>query len=62
MKSLEELIDDVTTKGGVIVSSNECKASEITAAQVCNRYHAIADGTGLVRRPKTWLEQIYAEQ
>ena len=51
-----ELISDLASKGGAIVSSNECSEIEITDARITGRFVALPDGLGFVRRTKEWLD------
>jgi hypothetical protein len=51
-----ELINDLLTKGGAIVGSQHCTLLEIADAKVTNRFCILADGCGLVRRTKDWLD------
>lgn len=50
----QQLIQQIVTDGGAIVSSNDCSEMEISVAQSVGRF-AAEDGFGFVRRPKEWL-------
>lgn len=54
-RTMEQMFDDLVKEGGAIVSSGDCSAGEITAAQGCHRFCVRDDGMGFVRRPKNWL-------
>lgn len=55
MKTITQLVKDLASKGGAIVSTNDCSEIEITDAQSTNRF-ARASSLGFVRRTKEWLE------
>jgi hypothetical protein len=51
----KELIDQLVTEGGAIVSSGDCSEIEITNAQATGRFAVREDALGFVRRTKEWL-------
>jgi len=51
----EELINQLASKGGAIVSSNDCSELEIADAQATGRFAVDEEGLGFVRRTKEWL-------
>jgi len=50
-----QLLDQVTVKGGAIVSSGDCSEMEIADARANGRFAVMDDGQGFVRRTKDWL-------
>ena len=50
-----QLIDQLVTQGGAIVSSGECSEMEIANAQATGRFSVRDDGMGFVRRTSEWL-------
>lgn len=50
-----QLIDQLVTDGGAIVSSGDCSEIEIANAQATGRFSVRDDGMGFVRRSKEWL-------
>ena len=50
-----QLINQLVTEGGAIVSSGECSEMEISNAQATGRFAVRDDGMGFVRRSKEWL-------
>lgn len=50
-----QLIDQLVTEGGAIVSSVECSEIEIANAQATGRFSVREDGMGFVRRTSEWL-------
>jgi hypothetical protein len=54
--TINELIFELVSKGGAIVSTTDCSNHEIVNAQVNGRFAVTDDGLGFVRRPKEWLE------
>ena len=50
-----QLLGQLITDGGAIVSSNECSEIEIANAQATGRFMVRDDGMGFVRRSKEWL-------
>jgi len=50
-----QLIDQLVTDGGAIVSSGECSEMEIADAQATGRFSVREDGMGFVRRYAEWL-------
>lgn len=50
-----QLIDQLVTEGGAIVSSGDCSEMEIANAQATGRFSVREDGMGFVRRSKEWL-------
>jgi hypothetical protein len=58
-----QLIDQLVTEGGAIVSSGECSEMEIADAQATGRFSVREDGMGFVRRYAEWLAlQLEREQ
>lgn len=57
-KTPSELIADLVSEGGAIVSSGDCHEMEIAFAQACGRFAVDDDGMGFVRRPKDWLDMV----
>lgn len=53
--TIDQLIDQLVTEGGAIVSSGECSEMEIADAQATGRFSVREDGTGFVRRYAEWL-------
>ncbi len=56
MKTTEELLLDLGTKGGAIVSSEACSVMEIAHAQAAGRFAVNAQGYGYLRRTREWLD------
>lgn len=54
MKTLEQLTNDLVTKGGAIVCSQTCSEYEIHWARACGDM-AVFDGIGFIRRSKEWV-------
>jgi hypothetical protein len=50
-----QLIDQLVTDGGAIVSSGDCSEIEIANAKATGRFSVRDDGMGFVRRSKEWL-------
>ena len=50
-----QLLGQLITDGGAIVSSNECSEMEIANAQATGRFAVDAECFGYVRRTKEWL-------
>lgn len=50
-----QLIDQLVTEGGAIVTSGECSEMEIADAQATGRFSVREDGIGFVRRYSEWL-------
>ena len=50
-----QLLGQLITDGGAIVSSNECSEMEIANAQATGRFAVDAESYGYVRRTKGWL-------
>ena len=50
-----QLIDQLVTDGGAIVSSGDCLEMEIANAKATGRFTVRDDGMGFVRRSKEWL-------
>lgn len=50
-----EILAQLVTEGGAIVSSNDCSTMEIADAQACGRFAVDDEGLGYVRRYKEWL-------
>jgi hypothetical protein len=50
-----QLIEQLVTEGGAIVSSGDCSEMEIADAQAHGRFSVREDGMGFVRRTKEWL-------
>ena len=55
LMTILQLINQLVTDGGAIVSSNECPEMEIKNAQSTGRFAVDEDGMGFVRRTKEWL-------
>lgn len=51
----QQLIEQLITEGGAIVSSNDCSEIELAGAQAEGRFAVDEDGMGFVRRMKIWL-------
>jgi len=50
-----QLLNQLITDGGGIVSSNECSEMEIANAKATGRFAVDAECFGYVRRTKEWL-------
>ena len=50
-----QLIDQLVTEGGAIVSSGECSEMEIANAKATGRFSVREDGMGFVRRTAEWV-------
>ena len=53
--TINQLIDQLVTDGGAIVSSGDCSEIEIANAKATGRFSVRDDGMGFVRRSKEWL-------
>lgn len=53
--TINQLIDQLVTDGGAIVSSGDCSEIEIANAKATGRFTVRDDGMGFVRRSKEWL-------
>jgi len=53
--TMNQLINQLVTDGGAIVSSGDCSQIEIANAQSTGRFTVRDDGMGFVRRTKGWL-------
>ncbi len=53
--TINQLIDQLVTDGGAIVSSGDCSEIEIANAKATGRFTVRDDGMGFVRRTKEWL-------
>jgi hypothetical protein len=53
--TMNQLINQLVTDGGAIVSSGDCSQIEIANAQSTGRFAVRDDGMGFVRRTKEWL-------
>ena len=53
--TINQLIQQVVTEGGAIVSSGDCTEMEIADARARGRFSVRDDGMGFVRRSKEWL-------
>lgn len=53
--TINQLIDQLVTDGGAIVSSGDCSEIEIANAKSTGRFTVRDDGMGFVRRTKEWL-------
>lgn len=53
--TINQLIQQLVTDGGAIVSSGDCSEMEITNAQATGRFSVREDGMGFVLRSKEWL-------
>lgn len=51
----DQLIQQLVTEGGAIVTSGECSEMEIADAQATGRFSVREDGIGFVRRYAEWL-------
>lgn len=60
MKTPTELIAELPSLGGAIVTSGVCSELEIADAQATGRFVVDADGIGYVRRYKEWVERAMA--
>jgi hypothetical protein len=58
----KELIDQLVTEGGAIVSSGDCSEIEITNAQATGRFAVREDALGFVRRTNEWLARQLARE
>lgn len=54
--TLSQLLDQLMSDGGAIVSSNSCSEIELADANAHGRFAVNADGFGFVRRPQKWLD------
>lgn len=54
MKTLNDLIEEMLTNGGAIISSDACESAEIAIARACGRF-ALHGDYGLVLKPKGWV-------
>lgn len=57
--TVEQLIQQLVTNGGAIVSSADCSVLEIGDAQAAGRLAVDSHGFGFVRRPKEWTALQY---
>ena len=57
-----QLIDQLVTEGGAIVSTGDCSEMEIVNAQAHGRFSVREDGMGFVRRTKEWLDLQLARE
>ena len=57
-----QLIQQLVTDGGAIVSSSDCSEIEITNAQATGRFSVREDGMGFVLRSKEWLSLQLARE
>jgi hypothetical protein len=57
-----QLLDQLTTQGGAIVSSSACSEIEINDAKIYGRFAVREDGAGFVRRPQGWLDLQLARE
>lgn len=53
--TIKQLVDQLISDGGAIVSSNDCSEMEIAFASAHGRFATDAEGFGFVRRTKEWL-------
>lgn len=53
--TINQLIDQLVTDGGAIVSSGDCSEIEIANAKATGRFSVRDDGMGFVRRTSEWL-------
>lgn len=53
---VKDLIEDLATHGGAIVSSDDCTELEIQDARITKRFAVNPEGLGFVRRTKKWLD------
>ena len=60
-KTITQLIDDLTTEGGAIVSSSSCSSMELNDARQHGRFAVTDDGMGYVRRMKEWLDRVHEQ-
>ena len=61
--TVNQLISQLVTEGGAIVSSGDCSQMEIVDAQAHGRFASRdLDGMGFVRRTKEWLELQLARE
>ncbi len=54
MKTLNDLIEEMLTNGGAIITSDSCEPAEIAIARACGRF-ALHGDYGLVLKPKGWV-------
>lgn len=59
IRSAEHLLDRLVSRGGAIVSSNDCSQLEIADAQARGDFYVDENGLGYVLRLKTWLERVH---
>lgn len=55
MTEIERFFDQLHTRGGCIVSTDQCSPEEIAAARDMGMFFADHRGLGYVRRPNVWL-------
>ena len=58
LRTMSELIADLASKGGAIVSSNDCSHIEIADARANGRMFVREDGLGFVLRHPEWLADV----
>lgn len=58
----QQLIQQLITKGGAIVSSSVCSYMEIADAQATGRFASDEEGMGFVRRYKEWLAKTVTDR
>jgi len=54
--TLTQIINQLASDGGAIVSSNACSDIELADARVTGRFTVDENGFGYVRRTQEWLD------
>ena len=55
-KTIDQLLEDLATKGGAIVATGECSPLEIAVARRCGDMAVRDDGIGFIRRSPGWVK------
>lgn len=55
-KTTDQLLEDLATKGGAIVATDNCSPLEIAVARRCGDMAVSEDGIGFIRRSPGWVK------
>lgn len=56
-KDIPDMLEDLATRRGCVVSSADCEQMEIAVARTQGRFYVDDDDGGYVMRPREWLDQ-----
>ena len=57
-KTPEQLLEDLTTKGGAIICTGQCSVHEINIERALGNMAVREDGIGFIRKGPEWVEMV----